>query len=165
MLPIILPINGNIPPLTKPGRLNLRIFCDSSLLNVFMAAGSWLPMGFTPARTTALRFLEPITAPPPERAASLPADDWRKGDANFNEPRLSANLELVEQLGKIAARKGQTVGNLAIAWTLHHPAVTGAIVGARRPQQIEETVHAAELSVPAIATFSDDTLVEGAARR
>ncbi len=84
-----------------------------------------------------------------ERAASLPADDWRKGDANFNEPRLSANLELVEQLSKIAARKGQTVGNLAIAWTLHHPAVTGAIVGARRPQQIEETVHAAELKLDA----------------
>ncbi len=80
-----------------------------------------------------------------ERAASLPEDDWRKGDANFNEPRLSANLELVEKLSKIAVRKSQTVGNLAIAWTLHHPAVTGAIVGARRPGQIEETVHAAEL--------------------
>lgn len=82
-----------------------------------------------------------------ERAANLPADDWRKNDPEFNEPRLGRNLALVENLNKIAARKSQSVGNLAIAWTLHHPAVTAAIVGARRPRQIEETVHAGELKL------------------
>jgi len=82
-----------------------------------------------------------------ERAANLPADDWRKNDPEFNEPRLGRNLALVENLSKIAARKSQSVGNLAIAWTLHHPAVTAAIVGARRPRQIEETVHAGELKL------------------
>jgi len=82
-----------------------------------------------------------------ERAGALPSDDWRKGDPNFNEPLLSLNLELVEALKKIAERKAVTVANLAIAWTLRRSEVTGAIVGARRPAQIEETIKAAEIEL------------------
>ncbi len=82
-----------------------------------------------------------------ERAAAFPSDDWRKGDPNFNEPLLSLNLDLVESLKKIAERKAISVANLAIAWTLRRSEVTGAIVGARRPAQIEETIKAAEVKL------------------
>jgi aryl-alcohol dehydrogenase-like predicted oxidoreductase len=79
-----------------------------------------------------------------ERAANLPDDDWRKGAPHFQEPELSINLDLVDQLRPIAERSGHTVAQLAVAWTLRRPEVTGAIVGARRPDQIEETVAAGE---------------------
>jgi len=82
-----------------------------------------------------------------ERAAAFPSDDWRKGDPNFNEPLLTLNLDLVESLKKIAERKAISVANLAIAWTLRRSEVTGAIVGARRPAQIEETIKAAEVKL------------------
>ena len=82
-----------------------------------------------------------------ERAAAFPSDDWRKGDPNFNEPLLSLNLDLVESLKKLAERKAISVANLAIAWTLRRSEVTGAIVGARRPAQIEETIKAAEVKL------------------
>ena len=77
-----------------------------------------------------------------ERAQSLPKDDWRSRDKDFQEPQLSRNLELVEILKKIAARNGQSPGEVALAWTLHNPAVTGAIVGLRRPEQIHGTLGA-----------------------
>jgi aryl-alcohol dehydrogenase-like predicted oxidoreductase len=71
---------------------------------------------------------------------ALPDDDWRKSRASgFQEPQLSANLELVEGLRALAARMGRSVGELAIAWVLRRPEVTSAIVGARRPSQIAET--------------------------
>jgi aryl-alcohol dehydrogenase-like predicted oxidoreductase len=80
-----------------------------------------------------------------ERAAALPEDDWRRRSPAFQEPELSANLAVVEGLRVIAARRGCSVGELAIAWVLRRPGVTGAIVGARRPDQIENTVGAADL--------------------
>jgi aryl-alcohol dehydrogenase-like predicted oxidoreductase len=73
-----------------------------------------------------------------ERAAKLPADDWRRGNVEFQEPKLSKNLQLVERLRKVGARRGLTPGQVAIAWTLRHPAVTGAIVGARNAKQVEQ---------------------------
>ncbi len=79
------------------------------------------------------------------RAGKLPADDWRKSSPDFQEPALSAHLWLVEQLRPLAARKGTSVANLAIAWVLRRPEVTAAIVGARRPEQIEETAAAGDL--------------------
>jgi aryl-alcohol dehydrogenase-like predicted oxidoreductase len=80
-----------------------------------------------------------------ERIASLPEDDWR-GTKNleFQEPRLSRNLKLVEQLRAIGARHGRSPGEVAIAWTLRMPAVTGAIVGARRPSQVDGFIGAAD---------------------
>src|SRR5438093_5974121 len=80
-----------------------------------------------------------------ERATSLPASDWRSRDLEFQEPRLSKNLALVERLRKVGARHGRPPGQVAIAWTLASPAVTGAIVGARNAKQVEGNVGAAEL--------------------
>lgn len=72
-----------------------------------------------------------------ERAINLPDDDWRKRDKDFKEPNLSRNLELVELLREIGSRHGRTPGEVALAWTLHNPAVTGAIVGLRRQDQVQ----------------------------
>jgi aryl-alcohol dehydrogenase-like predicted oxidoreductase len=79
-----------------------------------------------------------------ERVANLPDDDWRKQNSHFQEPELSANLALVEKLRPIAERNGRTVAQLAIAWGLRRPEVTAAIVGARRPSQIEATAPAGD---------------------
>jgi aryl-alcohol dehydrogenase-like predicted oxidoreductase len=80
-----------------------------------------------------------------ERAAALPADDWRKRSHEFNEPNLSRNLALVQRLRAVGMRLGRTPGEVAIAWTLRNPAVTGAIVGARNTKQAEGVMRAAEL--------------------
>lgn len=83
------------------------------------------------------------------RIAQLPDDDWRKKNANFNEPNLSRNLALVERLQEIAKRHGRSAGEVAIAWTLHNPAVTGAIVGARNAKQAEGVMRAGDLRLHA----------------
>ena len=72
-----------------------------------------------------------------ERVAAFPADDWRRRAAEFNEPRLSRNLRLVELLREIGNGHGVSPGVVAVAWTLHHPAITAAIVGGRSGQQVE----------------------------
>ena len=80
-----------------------------------------------------------------ERIAALPPDDWRKEkNANYREPLLSRHLKLVELLKAIGARHGKSPGEVAIAWVLRHPAVTGAIVGARKPGQLKELTGAAD---------------------
>lgn len=81
----------------------------------------------------------------PERVANLPSDDWRRNAQDFQEPRLSRNLELVELLEEIGADHGFSPGEVAIAWTLRQPAVTAAIVGGRRPDQVDGIIGAAEL--------------------
>ena len=70
-----------------------------------------------------------------ERIASLPPEDFRRRNPHFNEPLLSRNLELVELLRAIGQRHGKSPGEVAIAWTLRHPAVTAAIVGMRSAEQ------------------------------
>jgi aryl-alcohol dehydrogenase-like predicted oxidoreductase len=80
-----------------------------------------------------------------ERAAKLPKDDWRKNHPDFSEPALSRNLALVERLREIARRHNRSAGEVAIAWTLHNPAVTGAIVGARNARQAEGVMRAGDL--------------------
>ena len=80
-----------------------------------------------------------------ERAARLPKDDWRRGHPDFTEPNLSHNLALVERMREIARSRNRSVGEVAIAWTLRHPAVTGAIVGARNARQAEGVMRAGEL--------------------
>ncbi len=79
-----------------------------------------------------------------ERIEQLPDDDWRKRDPEFQEPRLSRNLELENLLTDIGYPHNCTAGEVAVGWTLHNPAVTGAIVGARSPRQIEQMIGAAE---------------------
>jgi len=80
-----------------------------------------------------------------ERISSLPEDDWRKHDPDFNEPNLSHNLALVYRLRTIATRRGYAPGAVAISWTLRNSAVTAAIVGARKPEQVNDVVAAAGL--------------------
>jgi aryl-alcohol dehydrogenase-like predicted oxidoreductase len=77
-----------------------------------------------------------------ERAQNLPQDDWRSRDKDFQEPRLSQNLKLVELLAAIGKMHGRTPGEVALAWTLCNPAVTGAIVGLRRADQVEGVIGA-----------------------
>jgi aryl-alcohol dehydrogenase-like predicted oxidoreductase len=72
------------------------------------------------------------------RIASLPDDDWRRNNPNFQEPLLTPNLQLVELLGRIGARHNVGPGQVAIAWTLVNPAVTGAIVGVRTAAQARD---------------------------
>jgi aryl-alcohol dehydrogenase-like predicted oxidoreductase len=80
-----------------------------------------------------------------QRVAGLPASDWRSRDLEFKEPALSRNLALVERLREVGERYGRSPGQVAIAWTLRNPAVTGAIVGARSARQVEGIVGAADL--------------------
>src|SRR5712672_2755285 len=75
-----------------------------------------------------------------ERISKLPDDDWRKHHPDFNEPRLSRHLRLVEQLQAIGKRHDCFPGAVAVAWTLRHPAVTAAIVGARKAEQVDGVV-------------------------
>jgi aryl-alcohol dehydrogenase-like predicted oxidoreductase len=82
-----------------------------------------------------------------ERIRNMPANDWRGTDARFNEPRLSENLALVDRLGVIAGRHDTTPGAVAVAWTLRHPAVDAAIVGFRRPDQVDPILAAAGLDL------------------
>ena len=72
-----------------------------------------------------------------ERVAALPEDDWRKRGVEFNEPRLSINMKLVELLREIGAGHGVGPGVVAVAWTLHQPAITAAIVGGRSAEQVD----------------------------
>lgn len=72
-----------------------------------------------------------------ERVAAMPADDWRRKAVEFNEPRLSRNLRLAELLREIGSVHGVEPGVVAVAWTLHHPAISAAIVGGRSGEQVK----------------------------
>jgi aryl-alcohol dehydrogenase-like predicted oxidoreductase len=96
-----------------------------------------------------------------DRISTLPEDDWRKRSANFEEPLLSRNLRLVEKLRETGRRYGATPGEIAIAWTLQNPAVTGAIVGVRSARQARDIAGAADLELGV-----DDVLdIEGSLTR
>jgi aryl-alcohol dehydrogenase-like predicted oxidoreductase len=90
-----------------------------------------------------------------ERIERLPEDDWRKHSDRFQEPQLSEHLTLVERLKTVADRHETTPGTIAVAWTLRNPAVDGAIVGFRRPDQVDPIIPAAhlELSDDDVATI------------
>jgi aryl-alcohol dehydrogenase-like predicted oxidoreductase len=94
-----------------------------------------------------------------ERAAALPADDFRSRASEFREPRLSKNLELVERLRQVGQRHGRSPGEVAIAWVLRHRAITGVIVGARNATQVEGVMRAGELKL----TKQEIAEIEGAA--
>jgi len=81
------------------------------------------------------------------RLDDLPADDWRRRSPNFAEPRLSANLALAERLRPVAERHHVPVAAVAVAWVLAQPGVTAAIVGARRPSQVEGWAAAGTLTL------------------
>jgi aryl-alcohol dehydrogenase-like predicted oxidoreductase len=117
-------LNRNIEPEILP-------FCEQNNIGVI----NYSPMvsGLLTGKMTA------------ERIQQMPADDWRKRSPNFNEPKLSRNLRLVEILREIGNSHGVEPGVIAIAWTLLHPAVTAAIVGARRPDQVDGVLPSATL--------------------
>jgi aryl-alcohol dehydrogenase-like predicted oxidoreductase len=95
-----------------------------------------------------------------ERIENLPDDDWRKDDERFREPQLSRHLALVERLQSVAERHDTTPGAIAVAWTLRNPAVDGAIVGFRRPDQVDQVLVAANLEL----SDADVDEIEGRAR-
>jgi aryl-alcohol dehydrogenase-like predicted oxidoreductase len=78
-----------------------------------------------------------------KRLSTLPTDDWRRRSPDYQEPLLSRNLRLVRLLEAIGPTHGRSPAEVAVAWVLRHPAVTGAIVGARRPGQFAEVAGAA----------------------
>ena len=82
-----------------------------------------------------------------ERVENMPDNDWRKSDPSFQEPELSRHLELVERLRAVAERHDTAPGAVAVAWTLQNPAVDGAIVGFRRPDQVDGILAGADLDV------------------
>jgi aryl-alcohol dehydrogenase-like predicted oxidoreductase len=88
------------------------------------------------------------------RVEALPEDDWRRRSPSFQEPKFSANLALVDRLRAIAQRIGCSLPELAVAWTLHVPGVTGAIVGARRPDQVDGWIGASDV------VLSSDVMAE-----
>lgn len=82
-----------------------------------------------------------------ERAANLPANDWRSRNAEFSGEKLKANLALAETMRQVGERHGTTAAAAAIAWTLAWPGVSGAIVGARAPRQVDGWIAAASLTL------------------
>ena len=144
----IAPVTSLQPPysLVKPGaEKELLPFCQRNNIGVIV----YSPMAsglLTGAMTR-------------ERISHLPAGDWRKSSPEFNEPKLSANLDLVERLRAVGERHGCSPGSAAIAWTLRHPAVTAAIVGARKPEQLDDIVAAAGVQL----TESDLSEIQAAA--
>ena len=83
-----------------------------------------------------------------ERIESLPASDWRSRDRRFREPQLAGHLATAEQVRELAESLDVAPGAIAIAWTLRNPAVDGAIVGMRKPEQVRELLGAASLVLP-----------------
>jgi aryl-alcohol dehydrogenase-like predicted oxidoreductase len=92
-----------------------------------------------------------------QRIASMADDDWRKQDPRFREPELTRNLEIVERLAAVAERRDTVPGAVAIGWTLRNPAVDGAIVGFRSPEQVDPLIDAANLEL----SDDDITTIEG----
>ncbi len=95
-----------------------------------------------------------------ERIERLADDDWRKHDERFREPQLSRNLTIVDRLERVAKRHDTTAGAVAVAWTLRNPAVVGAIVGFRRPGQVDPILTAANLGL----SDEDVAEIEGSTR-
>ena len=94
-----------------------------------------------------------------ERAAALPADDFRSRNPEFKEPRLTKNIELVDRLRMVGTRHRRGPGEIAIAWVLRNPAITGAIVGARNAKRAEGVMRAGDLKL----TAEEISEIEGAA--
>ncbi len=95
-----------------------------------------------------------------ERIANMPEDDWRKRAADFQEPRLSRNLKLANLLQEIGYPYNRSTSEVAIAWVLRNPAVAGAIVGGRKPEQIDEIIGAAEFRLEELELAQIDKFLQ-----
>lgn len=130
----IAPITSLQPPyslLERAIEVDILPFCQENRIGV---------LGYSPMESGLL-----TGAMTRERIKGFPEDDWRRRNRDFQEPRLTRNLQLVELLKAIGARHGRSAGEVAIAWTLRLPAVTGAIVGLRKPGQTAGIRGAADL--------------------
>ena len=96
-----------------------------------------------------------------ERVAALPEDDFRRRAPAFQEPQLTRNLALADVMKEIGARHGRGAGEVAIAWTLRQPAVTGAIVGMRSAEQVDGVVGALEFRLSAEEIVEIDSARRG----
>jgi aryl-alcohol dehydrogenase-like predicted oxidoreductase len=94
-----------------------------------------------------------------ERIANLPEGDWRPKSDQFQEPRLSRNLALQALMTEIAQEQGRTTPEVAVAWVLANSAVTGAIVGARRPAQVDGFIGAGEFRLDGAALGRINTFI------
>jgi len=99
-----------------------------------------------------------------ERIAKLPHEDWRTQSGDFKEPHLSRNLALAGLLEAIGKRHGRSPGEAAVAWVLRSPAVTGAIVGARRPEQVRGSFGGGEFRLSAAELAEIEAFLEQTAR-
>lgn len=128
----IAPITSNQPPysmLNRAVEAEILPFCEKNNIGT---------INYAPMHSGLL-----TGAMTKERVANFPKDDFRRNAKNYQEPLLSRNLGVAEFIGKIGERHGVTAGVVAIAWTLHNPAVTAAIVGGRNAKQVEGTIPAA----------------------
>ncbi len=129
----IAPISSLQPPYSLINRAiedDILPFCEKNNIGVIV----YSPMGagmLTGAMTR-------------ERIANFPSDDWRRKNKNFLAPRLDHNLEIADKLKEVGKRHGRSAGEVAIAWTLRHTAVTAAIVGGRSPEQVDGIIGAME---------------------
>lgn len=95
----------------------------------------------------------------PARISDLPSDDWRRTHPEFTQPRLAQNLKLVELLEQVGHELGVSAGELAIAWALRQPLVTGTVVGARDPTQTQSFVRAASLAASEASLLALDEYI------
>lgn len=132
----ISPVISNQPPyslLNRQIEKNVLPYCEQN--NIGIINYSPMAAGLLSGKMTR------------ERVENLPSDDWRNNNDDFKEPQLSKNLARVEVLKEIGNEHSCTAGEVAIAWTLLNPAITGAIVGMRRPDQVEGVRRAAEIKL------------------
>ena len=142
----VAPVTSLQPPfsLVKPGAADeLLPYCRENSIGVIVY--SPMASGLLTGKMTR------------EHIAALPEGDWRKKNDEFKAPKLDKNLVLVKRLKQVAEKHGCSPGEVAIAWTLHHPEVTGAIVGGRNAEQVAGIIGAAKLML----TAEDMTLLAG----
>jgi aryl-alcohol dehydrogenase-like predicted oxidoreductase len=96
-----------------------------------------------------------------ERVKALPANDWRRRSADFREPRLGRNLALQDLFAQIGKRHGHSAAVVALAWVLRRPEITGAIVGARRPSQVDGFAAALEFRLTEEESAEIERFFEG----
>src|SRR6201996_5485924 len=128
----IAPVTSNQPPysmLNRAVEAEILPFCRQNNIGV---------INYAPMHSGLL-----TGAMTKERVANFTSDDFRRNAKNYQEPLLSRNLAVANFLAEIGAQHGVTAGVVAIAWTLHHPAITAAIVGGRNPKQVEGVLPAA----------------------
>ena len=132
----IAPLTSVQPPYSLVQRgIENHILPHTAATNVGVLVYSPMKNGLLSGRMTA------------ERVANLPEEDFRRRSPYFQEPGLSSTLRMVDELKPIAAKYDCTVGEIAIAWTLHHPAVTAAIVGLRNRGQVDGVIKSATLKI------------------